>query len=291
MPIIGHPSFDRPPVTTRLWRYTDLPKFVELLTSARLWLTNMEVLATDDPYEGLPDAVGFPHRMWRTIDEVPEMLREQILRISGRGTDGSPNAAFRSWLMVEEQRCIMTQSGRRDYFVSCWHAAQHESTAMWKIYGAPGAGVAIVTNGGRLEAALSSDARELHLGQVRYVEPNWIEIGRGNAFDTVMVKRSSYAYEHEVRLVHWATGDFHDALADASWNEEAMRYDGLTDDPRPVIPGISLDCDLDVLIERVIVSPSAPEWYLPMIERLQERLGYHFPVASSRLLTARPIIP
>ncbi len=59
MPIIGHPSFDRPPVTARLWRYTDLPKFVELLTSARLWLTNMEVLATDDPYEGLPDADCF----------------------------------------------------------------------------------------------------------------------------------------------------------------------------------------------------------------------------------------
>jgi hypothetical protein len=228
--------------------------------------------------------------MWRTIDEAPEVLRNQILSIYG-GTAGSPEAAFRSWLMVEEQRCIMTQSGRRDYFVNCWHAAEHESAAMWRIYGAPGAGVAIITNGGRLEAALASEHRQLYLGAVRYLDPDTFEIGAPNAYDTLMVKRSSYEYEHEVRLVHWATGSFHDALADATWNEGTMRFDGIVDDDRPVVAGISLVCELATLIERVIVSPFAPRWYVPMVERLRDRLGFSFPVAPSRLLAAAQIIP
>ncbi len=175
LPIGEHTSFDRPPVTTRLWRYTDLPKFIELLSSARLWMTNAEVLAQDDPYEGLPGAVQFPHRLWRTIEEVPEPLRRQIMKLCSRGTDSTPAAAFRSWFMREEQACIMTQSGRRDFYVNCWHAADHESVAMWKIYGAPGAGVAIVSNGARLETALDANDEQLHLGAVRYRDPSVFE--------------------------------------------------------------------------------------------------------------------
>lgn len=291
MPISEHSSFERPPITTPLWRYTDIPKFIELLTSRRLWLANAEILAADDPYEGLPGPVQFPHRMWRSIDEVPEMLRTQILQMSGRKTNESPEAAFKSWFMVEEQRCIMTQFGRRDFYVNCWHAGDHESVAMWKIYGAPGAGVAIVTDGGRLGAALASNSEEFHLGSVRYRDPSIFEIGTRNAFDTLMVKRTNYKYEHEVRLVHWHTGNCHDPLAKFSWNEETMRFDDLIEDTRPLVPGLSLDCDLDVLIERVIISPFAPQWYQSMIERVRERLNYRFPVVASTLLKAPSAIP
>lgn len=291
MPIGDHPSFNRPPVTTPLWRYTDLPKFLELLTSGTLWLTNAEVLARDDPYEGLPGPVQFPHRMWRTIEEVPEPLRRQILAMRSRGSDGTPEAIFRSWFMGEEQRCIMSRSGRRDYYISCWHAANHESAAMWKIYGSPGAGVAIVTNGGRLESALAGNSEDLNLGAVRYQDPAVFQIGTANAYDTLMIKRASYAYEQEVRLVHWHTGEFHDALENFSWNEETMRFDDLIEDVRPLRSGMSLACEIDVLIERVIVSPFAPPWYSQMIERLRDRLGCRFPVQDSKLLSGPLELP
>ena len=291
MPLGDHPSFDRPLVTTRLWRYTDLSKFIDLLSSGKLWLTNAEILAADDPYEGTTGAVQFPHRMWQTLDEVPEQLRVQILEMCGQGTDGKPEAAFKGWFMGEEQRCIMTQSGRRDYYVNCWHAAHHESVAMWKIYGSPGAGVAIVTNGARLETALAENTEDFYLGAVQYRDPFFVQIGGSNAFDTIMLKRSSYNYEQEVRLVHWHTGDFHDALANFSWNDETMRFDDIIDDPRPVRPGMSFNCDIDVLIERVIVSPFAPPWYLPMIERVRERFGYGFAIHRSTLLDVPRLLP
>lgn len=291
MAIGDHPSFDRPPVTTRLWRYTDLPKFLDLLTSGELWFSNAEVLASDDPYEGVTGAVRFPHRMWRTIDDVPEKLRVQILEMCSRGTDGTPEAAFRSWFMVEEQRCIMMQSGRRDYYINCWHAADHQSIAMWKIYGSPGAGVAVISNGARLETALAANEGNLYLGAIKYREPSFVQIGTQNAFDTVMIKRSSFEYEREVRLVHRKPGEFHDALVNFNWNDDKMRFDDLVDDPRPIPAGMSFACDIDVMIERVIVSPFAPPWYAPMLERVRERLGYRFSIHKSKLLDVPPMLP
>lgn len=254
-------------------------------------MTNAEVLANDDPYEGLPGAVQFPHRMWRTIDDVPQRLRVQILEICGRGTDGTPEAAFRSWIMGEEQRCIMAQCGRREFYVNCWHMAEHESVAMWKIYSSLGNGVAIVSNGARLESALVANEEKLYLGAVKYRDPSWVQIGISNAFDTMMVKRSSFEHEREVRLVHRHTGEFHDALVNFAWNEDTLRFDDLIEDNRPIRLGMSFACEVDAMVEKVIVSPFAPPWYLAMIEQLRERLGYNFPVQRSNLLEAPPVIP
>lgn len=291
MPVENHPSFDRPPVSMPLWRYTDIPKFIELLTSGSLWLTNAEVLAQDDPFEGMLGPLQFPHRMWRTVENVPEPLRRQILASRGRGPETTDEQAFRGWFMGEEQRCIMTHSGRRDYYVSCWHASLHESAAMWRIYGSPGAGVAIVTNGARLETALAANDCDAYLGAVKYRDPNHFEIGTPNGFDPMMIKSVSYSYEQEVRLVHWDTEDIHDALENFNWNDETMRFEDLIADSRPLRPGVSLRCEVDILIERVIVSPFAPPWYGPMIERLRDKLGCSFPVHTSKLLSAPPIIP
>jgi len=291
MPVGNHPSFERPPVSTPLWRYTDVPKFIDMLTSSTLWLTNAEVLAQDDPFEGLPGPVQFPHRMWRTIEEVPEPLRSRILASRERGPEATDDQIFRGWFMGEEQRCIMTRSGRRDFYVSCWHAAPHESAAMWRIYGAPGAGVAIVTNGARIESALEASEQDAYLGAVKYRDPSYFQIGTPNAYDPMMIKSVSYAYEQEVRLVHWHTGEFHDALENFNWNDETMRFDDLIEDPRPLRPGLSLPCQIGVLVGCVIISPFAPPWYGPMIERLRDRLGFSFPVQTSRLLSEPPIIP
>lgn len=289
MPIEAHASFNRPPVSVPLWRYTDLPKFIDLLTSQKLWMSNLEALAADDPYEGSPWPIMFPHRMWSRIEDVPEQLRSQIMMFGG--DQGTPEERFQRWFMLEEQTCIFELAGRRQFYVNCWHAATHESVAMWKIYGAPGAGVAIVTNGARLENSLSENPMRLHLGAVQYVEPDVLVIGTQNTFDSVMIKGAPYTYEREVRLVYWDTNEMHDPLQDFDWNPERMRFDAIVEDARPLNPGIHLSCDVSILIERIIISPFAPSWYLPMIERLRDKLNLSFPITRSRLLTAPQQMP
>jgi len=291
LPIEQHPSFRRPPISTRLWRYTDLAKFVDLLTSQKLWLTNAEILASEDPYEGLPDSVQFPHRILACTEDLPKEFWAQIVRTYDPDNVKTPQATFHEWIMLQEQLCIMRQFGRRQYYVNCWHAADHESVAMWKIYGSPGAGVAIVTNGARLEEALSQSSESLYLGAVGYQDPDMFTIGATNAFDKLMLKRVNYSYEREVRLIHWDTRDSHDPLSNFLWNEEKMRFDDIVEDNRPLTSGLLLGIDVDVLIERVIVSPIAPQWYLPMIERLKEQLNFKFPVIKSKILNPPEIVP
>lgn len=162
---------------------------------------------------------------------------------------------------------------------------------MWKIYSSPGAGVAIVSNGARLGTALASISERLYLGAIRYVDPNLVEIGTRNTFDTLMVKRASYSYEREVRLVYWDTEDMYDPLANFKWNSSNRRFEDLIYDNRPLVLGRAFECDLDVLIERVIISPFAPAWYQPMIERLRDRLDLRFPVDVSKLLTVPLPVP
>lgn len=284
LPLTNHPSFNRPTISVPLWRYTDLSKFVDLLTSKSIWLTNLELLAADDPYEGLPDAMQFPHRLWKTINDVPKELREQIIQFYVGGDESKADDAFRRWFMLEEQQCYSSTYGRRQLFINCWHAANHESAAMWKIYSTPGAGVAVITNGARMEEALSNNSEEVHLGAVEYQQPGTLLFGASNSFDKILMKRAQFSYEQEVRLVHWDTNDIHDPLVNFSWNDETMRFDDIVEDTRPIRPGHSLEVDIDTLIQRVVVSPAAAPWYTPMIERLKDQLGYSFPVEKSSLL-------
>lgn len=277
-------------MSQRLWRYIDFPKFVDLLTSSKLWLANAESLAVEDPHEGLQGALQFPHRLWKTLADVPEQLRKQIIQKEGSEPSQSDEQAFRGWFMCEEQRCHYTMSGRRNFYVNCWHAADHESAAMWKIYGSSAGGVAIVSSGGRLHTGLAQTEEKLYLGAVKYVDPRTFEIGTPNAFDSLVRKRSAFAYEQEVRLVYWYPDDFHDPLSNFDWNEQTMRFDNVVDDPRPVTPGIAVNCDLGTIIEHVLISPMAPTWYLPLIERLMLKLDYNFPISRSVLLTAPPIM-
>ena len=290
MPIKEHPSFDRPVVSTRLWRYMDLPKFASLLTTKKLWMTNAEVLAADDPYEGMPSAVQLPHRLWKNIDDIPNPFRDEIIKHYMRGPDQTPSDAFRSFCMIQEQMCIFNQFWRREYYINCWHVALHESVAMWKIYAAPGAGVAVVSNGGRLETALKSVEASLYLGAVKYIDPSTVQIDTGNSFDSVMKKRTSFAYESEVRLVFSDMKNAHDPLSNDKWNDETMRFDDIIEDARPITPGVAFDCDIPTMIEAVVVSPFAPSWYTDTIMSFTRAMGYKFPVVASNLLKSPQII-
>jgi hypothetical protein len=293
MPIKDHDLFHRPNTEAFLWRYTDLPKFVNLITTSSLWLSNLEILAKDDPYEGLLGSVRFPHRAINSLDEMPEEHHEHLWfdynfdilqsRVDS-AAEKTLEAAFEQWFKNQEALCIRHEAQRRDYYINCWHEAERESVAMWKIYGSPGAGVAVVSSGARLVEALQNTQDNLFLGRVNYKDISEVEIGALNYFEHLLSKLSNYEYEREVRLVHWTIGESHAPLAKAKWDPVTRRFEDILDDLRPIQPGLAFACDLNALIERVIVSPFAPPWYLSTIEAVRDRFGLKFPVHRSILL-------
>lgn len=268
-----------------LWRYMDLPKLVSLLTSKSLWLTNAEVLAIDDPHEGTLSTPHFAYRQWANLEEVPEFIRAQIVELNREGTDGTPQAIFRRFVKEQEEIGHFTKALRRSYSVSCWHASKQESVAMWKIYAAPGPGIAVISNGARIEKALAGNDHELYFGHVKYFDEKTYQIDWTNTMNAIMAKRLSFLYEQEVRLVHLDEANLYNPLSPAKWNEETLRYENLVSDPRPLSPGLALNCDIDTLIERVMVSPFSPPWYAPMLEQLRDQLGFKFQVCTSDLLS------
>lgn len=286
MAVESHPSFASPSSTSLMWRYIDLPKFTSLLISRELWLTNAETLALDDPHEASLSTAQFGHRKWLRPEDVPPNLLKQIAAQFGPKAAASPIEAFNNYMKMQEQIHLDAQFGRKRYFMNCWHSAQGESVAMWKIYASPGPGLAIVSNSAKISESLRNNDQICYLGHVRYFDEEREEVDFSNGFNMVLSKRKSFSFEKEVRLVHWDTTNSRSPVDFDSWSEKILRFERLFPNEWPATPGLSLNCDVGTLIERVVISPYAPKWYVGIIEGLRDKFGFQFPVEVSKLMQA-----
>jgi hypothetical protein len=145
-------------------------------------------------------------------------------------------------------------------YLSCWHLAQCESPAMWDQYanGRDG-GVAIQSTFGRLERALPHEwDHAIHAGMVRYIDNQTEAFPTGNAFDRYLHKPECFADECELRVM----------------------FDSQSDSQ---VPGFHVPVDLPVLVERVYISPIAPESFGLDVERTVSESRLRLPVMRSQL--------
>ena len=157
----------QPDFNDKVWRYMDLPKFINLLDSKKLYLPSAERL--EDKHEGsiflfqkereqkTYSEKGLPH----LIPLLSEVRRELL-------------------------KCV---------FISCWHHNQSDSHAMWRIYCNPKQGVAIRTS----YRKLSDRVNDLYvMGLVNYDNQDPLS---ANLVAPFMQKRAAFTYEQEVRIV------------------------------------------------------------------------------------------
>lgn len=147
-------------------------------------------------------------------------------------------------------------------FVSCWHCADHESEAMWRLYAKDtNEGVAIRTTIEQLLKALPQD-RNFTIRRVDYRDDY-----RHTIHDTKLkrfyTKRRPFAHEKEVRII----------LEQYSPQKES---------------GVSIPVDIDQLLLGVTVSPFAPAWFPPVVLDLCAKFGVKSPVQPSNLI-AQPL--
>jgi hypothetical protein len=163
----------------------------------------------------------------------------------------------RSW-MGRTQDVEDADRRRESVLVNCWHANEHESAAMWRIYLKSDEGVAIQATVERLESAFDSAAEGLYIGAVRYQDDER-DSGLGRSeLAPFFCKRKAFEYEREVRLAKRAGKD---------------RGTG----------GHYIACDLDRLIERVVVSPTAPAWFADLVRSVTHRYGFDLRIEDSEL--------
>lgn len=171
-----------------------------------------------------------------------------------------PNEVIR-WLETtlgphqSQQMVSMFQRSRLSYYVNCWHESEHQSAALWDQYG-PSAGLAVKTTVGALKKAVL-DARQFYIGRVSYVDFSGPGPGtKLNMLDAAFLKRKSFEHEREARVLFWNS-----KFLDSNWKPE----------DQPASDG--LDVDLAQLLQSVFLSPMAPKWLLPHIQKLFEKFS------------------
>lgn len=227
-----------------VWRYMDFTKFVSLIDTKCLFFARADKLG--DPFEG---SWAKPNVLSRTYvpSEVPPEHRETFLKsMAALG--------------------IFKRHTPRFIAINCWHMNEHESAAMWKLYLKSNEGIAVQSTYRKLKESLTDD-EEIFLGVVKYINyDNEIISPGSNLLSCFFHKRKSFEHEREVRAV----------------------VNKLPDDnnlSRDVFPngGIKISVDLELLIEKVYVAPTTPNWFSDLVKAVLRRYGYKFQVVNSRL--------
>ena len=248
---IYHPKeYIVPPAKTKLWRYQDFPKFVSLLDSGRLFLTRADKF--EDTFEGARGFIFQKDIICSSMKPYIEMkVKSQLIK---EGIDNPIDSVINKKVDDEIKKFFEDQEQKRtEYFISCWHANEYESEAMWKLYiSSKFQGVAIQTSMERLCNSIGTD--EFEVGAVKYSsfdEPLNIES------KPIWYKRKAFMHENEVRVV--------------------IRKVGTS------LSGMLVPVDLEQLIEKIYISPSAPDWFSKLVENVVKKYGLVKTVEHSRL--------
>ena len=233
--------------TKKIWKYMDLGKFISILSTKSLYFTNATEL--DDPFEGF-----WPPKYMEALVSIYQEQFDEIKQVRsdilGSFGEKSPNE------MKTLDESISSMGGSHfmdiykstiaDFGVQCWHINEDESYAMWKIYTNSGQGIAIESTGGRLEKSLCSSSYTVTVKPVRYVNFENVIIDKNLSLDMLYTKRSVFAYEQELRAT----------VPDIKGKK-----------------GVFVPCDLDRLIKKIHISPSAPDYLAKAVEAICEGIG------------------
>ena len=253
--ISPHPSFVWPiDQNVKIWRYTDLAKFTSLLFTSNLFFSRAAFLG--DPYEG-------------SIPKIQYELREYI--IANRATD--PN--LKNWADIKDDQTLrdmfateakFREQSVKEFFVSCWHMNEQESAAMWRLYTLATEAVCIQSTFSRLASALPG---YVNVGVVKYIDYDRDIIPADNLFNAVLHKRKSFSHEQEVRAVAW------ERLAGDKGGDEIQKNMNAG--------GLRISVNLQQLVERVYISPTASPWFEDVINYLVNANNLKVPVMKSSL--------
>lgn len=252
MPFVKHPLLALPENSQILWRYLDFPKFVSLVQQKAMffpWINKLK----DDPWEGRSSKLNF----------------DENRIISVRFVDGKDNPLEHRKLKdilnkpgeIEEHKLAHLRMSRM-FFINCWHMNDGESDSQWKIYGTSPFSMVIISSFSLLSSAIIDD-KEIYGSRVSYYDPNIETTAEGNAFFLATHKRNAFIHEREFRLIFF----------DPSIIKTL-------EDPR----GISVAVDLKILIQKVVISPIAPQWFVTEVKTFMQTHGLNMDCVQSELL-------
>ncbi len=166
-----------------------------------------------------------------------------------------------------------TKRERRYTLINCWHANDHESEAMWRLYSGLGYGLAIKSDFKSLVHSFTDVAPDT-IANVEYISYETQQMP-WSMHAPYLHKRLSFAHEQEVlatvQRFNYKPTDRDDI--------QAIDYSKDVCDV-----GMPLAVDPADLIQEVVVSPYAESWLLGLVQAMSERYAIPIPVRLSGMV-------
>jgi hypothetical protein len=232
-----------PSPDTVIWRYLDLPRYLDVLVNRRLYLSRLDLLG--DPYEGfIPPPSVLKSLFEKRLDETGSTLTEKN-RAAFERSHSTLHAMGWAW--------------RYACFVSCWHRSDEESHGMWKAYLESALGVVLRSTVGKLAAVAHLAEMKAYLGEVKYFSSADKDPSVSNFGTLPFRKRRQYADEREIRLLVQRV----DLL---QRHQPALGCAPPTEWPR----GIEMPIHKYSFIDEIRFSPGMPAWIKSLIQKLTD---------------------
>jgi hypothetical protein len=246
------PRFFEPEESLMLARYIDITKFLSLLKDDQLFFCRLDKL--EDKFEGT----------------LPKISRKEFgafykhLSVTG---------FFKSPMTEEEiERKINEDFEFREKLkalncVNCWNEFKGESYALWKVYSDLNQGIMIKSSFGRIINALKESEEKVYCSKVKYIDHDTDSIDIGNTMTPMVHKHKAYSYEDEVRLIH--------EVSNVGWKHdwENEKYEN----------GIKINVNLGQLIDEIVISPFASEWFTELIRDILGKYSLNCKLIDSKL--------
>ena len=163
---------------------------------------------------------------------------------------------------IRQQYRTAVKDIRKGVYINSWYVNEHESAAMWKCYAVHKDGVAIQSTVERFKKAISNDPTQIFIGMIGYTDYDISAVPEGNVFYNFLHKRKSFEHESELRAITMGK-DF--------------------DQTRGLPAGVGVSINVDILIEKILIAPTAPEWIKELAEAITLRYGLTKAVKKSSL--------
>lgn len=261
-----HPEFLPPSsLDAVIWRYMDLAKLLSLIDRAALYFVRVDKLASQDPFEGFYTNANVQADNIQYSDVPKELLEKNNIKDEN---------TFRMIIESNKQIRAFVKAQREYTFVNSWHAQEHESAAMWNFYVKSNEGIAIESSYARLITALANyEDFEVHIGMMKYIDYYREFIPAGNMLSPFLYKRKSFEHEKELRALIWTPQNGKNTIGNLSENKFRDQA------------GLYIPVNLEALISRVYLSPTAPYWMLELLESLFKKYGLKIRIVQSDLAT------
>ncbi len=210
----------------KIWRYLDFTKFISMLDCKSLFFPSASSFL--DRFEGSYSKLNI---------EMRPLLNKNKTKPSIR-------------------KIIDLEKLKNEVGISCWHANDFESAAMWTLYSKSSESVCVQSTYQRLVLALEEQSE---VGMVQYVDYLNYFIPEYDPYLAFFHKRKSFEHENEIRAI----------IKNLSESEIGV--------------GRNVSVELDLLIENIYVSPQSPSWFYELVKSSLGKYGIQKNVIKSSL--------